>query len=151
MVVTFKGAVFALEGSTDLPAIRAALAEPIRGLGLSFGTSVAGVAASAMLGLMSANSRRERLDVSRLLDLCAAGELRAFTLAHQRDETLRAVQAQAAACRASVCSIRSSASMPIPRQPIRAWRKMSERRCAKRWQAPRRQRATAFAPSSKPR
>jgi hypothetical protein len=102
MVVTFKGAVFALEGSTDLPAIRAALAEPIRGLGLSFGTSVAGVAASAMLGLMSAISRRERLDVSRLLDLRAAGELRAVTLAHQRDETLRAVQAQAAALPAIV-------------------------------------------------
>jgi hypothetical protein len=63
MVVTFKGAVFALEGSTDLQAMRSALAEPIKGLGLSFGTSVAGVAASAMLGLMSAIARRERLDV----------------------------------------------------------------------------------------
>ena len=47
MVVTFKGAVFALEGSTDLQAIRSALAAPIKGLGLSFGTSVAGVAAAA--------------------------------------------------------------------------------------------------------
>lgn len=102
MVVTFKGAVFALEGSTDLGAIRAALAEPIRGLGLSFGTSVAGVAASAMLGLMSAISRRERLEVSRLLDLRAAGPLRAFTQAHQHGETLRAVQAQAAALPAIV-------------------------------------------------
>jgi len=102
MVVTFKGAVFALEGSTDLPAIRAALAEPIRGLGLSFGTSVAGVAASAMLGLMSAISRRERLDVSRLLDLRAAGELRTFTRAHQQGETMRAVQAQSAALPAIV-------------------------------------------------
>jgi hypothetical protein len=61
MVVTFQGAVFALEGSTDLQAIRGALAEPIKGLGLSFGTSVAGVAASAMLGLMSTLCRRERL------------------------------------------------------------------------------------------
>lgn len=102
MVVTFKGAVFALEGSTDLVAIRSALAEPIRGLGLSFGTSVAGVAASAMLGLMSAISRRERLDVSRLLDLRAAGELRIFTLAHQQSETMRAVQTQAAALPAIV-------------------------------------------------
>jgi hypothetical protein len=102
MVVTFKGAVFALEGSTDLMAIRSALAEPIRGLGLSFGTSVAGVAASAMLGLMSAISRRERLDVSRLLDLRAAGELRTFTLAHQQGETMRAVQTQAAALPAIV-------------------------------------------------
>lgn len=102
MVVTFKGAVFALEGSTDLAAIRAALAEPIRGLGLSFGTSVAGVAASAMLGLMSAITRRERLDVSHLLDLRAASDLRAFTLAHQQDETMRAVQLQSAALPAIV-------------------------------------------------
>lgn len=94
MVVTFKGAVFALQGSTDLQAIRAALAEPIRGLGLSFGTSVAGVAASAMLGLMSAIARRERLDVARLLDARITGALQAFSAAHVRQETLRAMQAQ---------------------------------------------------------
>ena len=72
MVVTFKGAVFALQGSTDVQAIRAALAEPIKGLSLSFGTSVAGVAASALLGLMSAIARRERLEVARLLDAKAS-------------------------------------------------------------------------------
>lgn len=94
MVVTFKGAVFALEGSTDLQAIRAALAEPIRGLGLSFGTSVAGVAGSAMLGLLSAISRRERLQVVRLLDDRIATVLRTYSLARQREETLKALQAQ---------------------------------------------------------
>jgi hypothetical protein len=94
MVVTFKGAVFALQGSTDLNAIRGALAEPIRGLGLSFGTSVAGVAASAMLGLMSALARRERLDAARLLDNRVAGSLQPFSLAHHRQETLRAMQEQ---------------------------------------------------------
>jgi hypothetical protein len=95
MVVTFKGAVFALQGSTDLQAIRSALAEPIRGLGLSFGTSVAGVAASAMLGLMSAIARRERLDVARLLDARIATVLKPFSLTHRRQETIRALQAQA--------------------------------------------------------
>jgi hypothetical protein len=95
MVVTFKGAVFALQGSTDLQAIRSALAEPIRGLGLSFGTSVAGVAASAMLGLMSAISRRERLEVARLLDSRVATVLQPFSLTHHRQETVRALQAQA--------------------------------------------------------
>ncbi|WP_332812957.1 hypothetical protein [Ramlibacter sp.] len=94
MVVTFKGTVFALQGSTDVQAIRAALAEPIRGLSLSFGTSVAGVAASALLGLMSAIARRERLEAARLLDARAAGALLPFSLAHQRQETLRAVQSQ---------------------------------------------------------
>jgi len=97
MVVTFKGAVFALEGSTDLQAIRSALAEPIKGLGLSFGTSVAGVAASAMLGLMSTVSRRERLDVARQLDTRVATVLRPFSLVHQRQETYRALQLQAGA------------------------------------------------------
>lgn len=95
MVVTFKGAVFALEGSTDLHAIRSALAEPIKGLGLSFGTSVAGVAASAMLGLMSALSRRERVEAARLLDTRMATVFRPFSLAHQREESLKALQAQA--------------------------------------------------------
>lgn len=97
MVVTFRGAVFALEGSTDLQAIRAALAEPIRGLGLSFGTSVAGVAASAMLGLMSALCRRERLAVARVLDGSVATVLRQFSPAHQREQALQAAQAQAVA------------------------------------------------------
>ncbi|HYF44182.1 MAG TPA: hypothetical protein VEA35_17280 [Ramlibacter sp.] len=97
MVVTFKGAVFALQGSTDLQAIRAALAEPIRGLGLSFGTSVAGVAASAMLGLMSAIARRERLEAGRLLDQRVATVLQPFSQSHHQKETLRALQAQAGA------------------------------------------------------
>ncbi|WP_027474661.1 DUF802 domain-containing protein [Curvibacter gracilis] len=97
MVITFKGAVFALEGSTDLQAIRSALAAPIKGLGLSFGTSVAGVAASAMLGLLSALSRRERLQVSRLLDSRVADVLRPFSLGHQREQTYKALQGQSQA------------------------------------------------------
>ena len=95
MVVTFKGAVFALEGSTDLQAIRSALAAPIKGLGLAFGTSVVGVATSAMLGLMSAISRRERLDVVRRLDASINTVLRPFSLVHQRQETFKALQQQA--------------------------------------------------------
>ena len=97
MVVTFKGAVFALEGSTDLQAIRSALAAPIKGLGLSFGTSVAGVATSSMLGLLSALSRGERLDVARLLDTRIAHEFRPFSRAHQREESFKALQVQARA------------------------------------------------------
>jgi len=97
LVVTFKGVVFALEGSGDLQAIRAALAAPIQGLGLSFGTSIAGVATSAMLGLMSAISRRERLDASRLLDTQIATTLRPFSRAHQREQANLALQAQSQA------------------------------------------------------
>ncbi|MBW8466980.1 MAG: DUF802 domain-containing protein [Thiobacillus sp.] len=99
MVITFKGAVFALEGSADLGAIRGALAAPIKGLGISFGTSVAGVASSAMLGLMSAIARRERTDVARALEQQTATALRPFTAAfiaaEGRDRTFAALQRQA--------------------------------------------------------
>jgi len=97
MVVTLKGAVFALEKTTDLQAMRSALSVPVAGLGLAFGTSVAGVAASAMLGLMSAFSRRERLQASQLLDTRIATVLRRFSLAHQRQETFKALQQQSQA------------------------------------------------------
>jgi hypothetical protein len=102
MVVTLNGAAFSLQGSTDLQAIRSALAAPIKGLGLAFGTSVAGVAASAMLGLMSAVSRRERLLAAQVLDSKIATALRGFSLAHQRRETYQALQAQALALPAVV-------------------------------------------------
>lgn len=103
MVVTLDGAVAALHGTTDLQAMRAGLAAPIRGLGLAFGTSVAGVAASAMLGLISALSRRERALVLQLLDTrIATSALRAFSLGQQRQEALQALQLQAQAMPAVV-------------------------------------------------
>jgi len=102
MVVTLNGAVFALEGTTDLQAIRAAFAAPIKGLGLAFGTSVAGVATSAMLGLMSAISRRERMAAAHMLDTAIATTLRGFSLTHQRQETYKALQLQSQALPAVV-------------------------------------------------
>lgn len=102
LVVTFRGAVFTLEGTADLQAIRSALAEPIKGLGLAFGTSVVGVATSAMLGLMSALSRRERLQVVRELDAQIATVFRPFSITHQRVEAFKALQQQAGALPAVV-------------------------------------------------
>lgn len=97
MVVTLNGAVIALESTTDLQTIRASLAAPVKGLGVAFGTSVAGVAASAMLGLISALCRRERLLTAQLLDTRIATVLRGFSLTHQRQETFKALQFQAQA------------------------------------------------------
>ena len=97
MVVTLNGAVFALEGSNSVQGMRAAFSEPVRGLGLAFGTSVAGVATSAMLGLMSSLSRRERALAALQLDGLIGQQLRRFSLAHQRQETLRALQQQSQA------------------------------------------------------
>jgi hypothetical protein len=97
MVVTLNGAVFALEGSTNMAGIRAAFSEPIKGLGLAFGTSVAGVATSAMLGLMSSLVRKERAQTAQQLDVHIATSLRGFSLTHQRQETFKALQLQSQA------------------------------------------------------
>lgn len=97
MVVTLNGAVLALESTTDLHTIRSALAAPVKGLGVAFGTSVAGVATSAMLGLISALCRRDRRQVGQLLDSKVASVLRGFSLTHQRQETFKALQAQSQA------------------------------------------------------
>ncbi|WP_420226382.1 DUF802 domain-containing protein [Pigmentiphaga litoralis] len=95
MVATLRGTGVALESSTDLEAIRASLAEPVKGLGFAFGTSVAGVATSAMLGLIAALCRRERIQAARSLDGLLAGSLRAFSLTHQREESFKLLQRQA--------------------------------------------------------
>lgn len=95
MVETLEGAVTALEGSTELAAIRAGLAAPMKGLGMAFGTSVAGVAASAMLGFISTLSRRERMLASRRLDDRIKTVFRDFSLAWNRQQTYQAMQQQA--------------------------------------------------------
>ncbi|MEP1470101.1 MAG: hypothetical protein ABJK20_18375 [Halieaceae bacterium] len=97
MVDTLQGAVVALQGSTELEAIRNGLAAPIQGLGLAFGTSVAGVAASAMLGLNSTLSRRERMLVTRSLDSSIDKVFREHSLPYQQQQTFVAIQSQAQA------------------------------------------------------
>ncbi|KVG89397.1 chemotaxis protein [Burkholderia ubonensis] len=102
MVVTLKGTGAALESATDLDAIRASLIAPVKGLGYAFGTSIAGVATSAMLGLLSALVRRDRLDALQQLDAKIATTLRVHSHAHQREESFRLLQKQADAMPALV-------------------------------------------------
>lgn len=97
MIVTLNGAASALDGSTELSVIRSALAAPIAGLSLAFGTSIAGVAASAMLGLASTLSRRERLLVSRQLDKTLRQQLHHLSADHQRQQAFQALETQARA------------------------------------------------------
>lgn len=97
MVVTLNGTGMALESATDLQAIRASLSAPVKGLGLAFGTSVAGVAASAMLGLASALCRRERLQAGQVLDTKIATTLRVYSLVHQREASFQLLEQQAQA------------------------------------------------------
>ncbi|MGF2688521.1 DUF802 domain-containing protein [Marinobacter sp. DUT-3] len=97
MIVTLNGAASALDGSTELSVIRSALAAPIAGLSLAFGTSIAGVAASAMLGLASTLSRRERLLVSRQLDKTLRQKLHHLSADYQRQQAFQALESQARA------------------------------------------------------
>ena len=102
MILTLRGTGAALETATDLVAVRNSLIAPVKGLGLAFGTSVAGVAGSATLGLLSALARRERVAVAQRLDALMATTLRRFSQAQQREESLGLLQRQAEAMPALV-------------------------------------------------
>lgn len=94
MMATLRGTGLALDSATDLEAIRGSLGAPIKGLAFAFGTSIAGVSASAMLGLLSALCRRERTQAVQQLDLHLATTLRPYSHAHQREESFRLLQQQ---------------------------------------------------------
>jgi Domain of unknown function (DUF802) len=94
MMATLRGTGMALESATDLQAIRGSLAAPVKGLGFAFGTSIAGVASSAMLGLLSSLCRRERLQAVQLLDVKIATVLRIYSQSHQREESFKLLQQQ---------------------------------------------------------
>ena len=96
MVVTLQGTGLALQSATDVQALRDSLAAPVRGLGLAFGTSVAGVAASAALGLLSALARRHRAGVAQALEAAVGSTLQTHTRSHQQREALAQQQAQQA-------------------------------------------------------
>ena len=66
-----------------------------QGLGFAFGTSIAGVATSAMLGLLSALCRRDRILASQQFDARVATTLRPYSQSYQREETLKLLQRQA--------------------------------------------------------
>ncbi|NII09113.1 DUF802 domain-containing protein [Oleiagrimonas sp. C23AA] len=94
MMVTLHGTGLALESATSLKAIRGSIAQPVQGLGFAFGTSIAGVASSAMLGLLSALCRRERVRVVHGLDVKIAEQLRPFSRTHQREEAFQLLKRQ---------------------------------------------------------
>lgn len=95
MMATLRGTGLALESATDLQAIRGSLGAPVEGLAVAFGTSIAGVATSAMLGLLAALCRRERLQTVQLLDAQIATSLHPHSQGWQRAEAFRMAQAQA--------------------------------------------------------
>jgi len=96
LVITLSSTASALSQTADLAALRNALGAPVQGLGLAFSASVAGVAGSAMLGLMVALARRERAAVGARLDVALLGRLRPLTAAHRRAIAQQAAEDAAA-------------------------------------------------------
>ncbi|OZI53150.1 DUF802 domain-containing protein [Bordetella genomosp. 4] len=97
MVATLRGTGVALESAVDLQAIRASLAAPVQGLGFAFGTSVAGVATSAALGLLATLCRRSRIQAAQQLDVMIATTLRPYSQNHHGEQTYKLMQQQAEA------------------------------------------------------
>jgi len=97
MVATLRGTGLALENAVDIQAIRASLAAPVEGLGFAFGTSVAGVAASAALGLLATIARRSRIQSVQQLDTVLATTLRPYSQRYHHEQTHQLMQQQAQA------------------------------------------------------
>ena len=167
MVVTLSGTSLALERATDLQTMRDSLAAPVKGLGLAFGTSVAGVATSAMLG-----PDVGAVPAPAAADAAAAGHAHRHHAVrlHARPPapaSLAAAAATGATAAAaggapasrddsgwkrrrssptSACSPARSVSRARPKPPIAAWPRRSTSRCARAWPTAR---ASSPAPSSR--
>lgn len=105
LVVTLKGTGAAMEAAANAETIRASLATPVKGLSLAFGTSVAGVAASAALGLMTALSRRERAQATQLLDAAIENFLHPYSLVRHRRDSAQLLREQSHAMPAIVARL----------------------------------------------
>jgi hypothetical protein len=91
---TLRGAREALTSSGDVEALRASLGAPMQGLTRSFGTSAAGVSASAMLGLAAALARRTEARFAQALSAYAAVALGPLTVQGRQLDALERLARQ---------------------------------------------------------
>ena len=91
LVETLEGARSALAVNTELSAVRMGLTQPIQGLSRAFGTSVAGVATSALLGYLLSQYNRERQELRNKLDQLIVGPLNHLTLAGRQTASMEAL------------------------------------------------------------
>lgn len=91
---TLRGAAAALTTSADVEALRSGLRQPMQGLMRSFGTSAAGVAASAMLGLAAVFCRRSAAQVSNALHALVSGPLAKYSQAQRQLVALERLSTQ---------------------------------------------------------
>lgn len=93
---SLRGAREALGSSGDVAALRAALGAPMLGLSRAFGTSAAGVSASAVLGLALVIVRRSDARLAGTLANYTAGPLASLTIARRTLDALQAIALQGA-------------------------------------------------------
>ncbi len=94
---TLRGAHQALSASSDVEALRAGLAEPMRGLMRSFGTSAAGVSTSSLLGFAALFTRRAGARLASGLHRVVAGPLASLSPARRQLDALEELSAQSTA------------------------------------------------------
>ena len=96
MVDTLQGARAVLAGSNEIETMREGLVAPVMGLSRAFGTSVAGVALSALLGVVAVLVRRERAAVHRQISQHLSTSLYRWSVAGRQLEALEALTRQLA-------------------------------------------------------
>ncbi|UJR83230.1 hypothetical protein [Sandaracinus amylolyticus] len=116
LVDALRGAREALGASGDIDALRDALATPMLGLSRAFGTSAAGLCASAMLGLASVLARRDEAALATAVHGYADDALGPLTIAERQIAVLEALVRQnaesaAAAARASAAIEKTAAAL----------------------------------------
>jgi hypothetical protein len=107
---TLRGAREALTSSGDVEALRASLGAPMQGLTRSFGTSAAGVSASAMLGLAAAIARRTESRFARALTVYAAGALAPLTVQARQLDALERLARQGEALPRAIAALDAAAA-----------------------------------------
>ncbi|MEP7120857.1 MAG: hypothetical protein ABJE95_08110 [Byssovorax sp.] len=107
---TLRGAREALTSSGDVDSLRAGLAAPMVGLSRAFGSSAAGVSASAMLGLGAVFVRRAEAATISALARYVAGPLARLTTAGRQLVALEALADQGRALPEAAAALRDTAT-----------------------------------------
>ena len=115
---TLRGAREALSASGDIATLRAGMAAPMTGLSRAFGTSAAGVTASAMLGLGAVFVRRAEGRLAGVLGRYTTTALVPLTLAGRQLAALTALARHGEALPAAAVALRE-ATLQIERLSAR--------------------------------
>lgn len=105
---TLRGAREALASSGDVDALRAGLTTPMAGLMRSFGTSAAGVASSAMLGLGSVFTLRAARRLDQRVHTACAQSLAHLSAARRQLDALEALAEQGESLPAAASALRET-------------------------------------------